>query len=155
MSLLSGSTPLASSDSMESFLDILASACSIALFALKIEQARASIPWDFSLDALATQTAHILLHILLVQRVDGGALVTTLEKDIVLAAKITLHVHLSFDVLEKMGRFTVELLAKDIKVDNWGFSGHKFGLGKFTTLIFGLFFLLFHFFVHNALDSVE
>ena len=83
VSLLSSSTTLSSSNSVESFLDILTCSRGIALLALQVKQTRACISADLCLDALATQTAHILLHILLVKTVDSGALVTTLQQHVV------------------------------------------------------------------------
>ena len=115
-SLLSCSASLASSDSVETLLDVLARPRSIAHLALQVEQTGTRVPRHVGLDALATEAAHILFDIPLVETINHRALVATLQKDVGLAAEITLDIHLSFEVFEHVDTVTIELLAQHIKV---------------------------------------
>ena len=115
-SLLPLSTPLASSDGVEALLDVLTSPCGSALLALQQEKTCTGVPGHLRLDTLAVEAAHILLDVPLVETIDHRALVTTLQKNVVLAAKVTLHIHLSLEELKHVVLVTIELLAQGVEV---------------------------------------
>ena len=140
---------------MEALLDVLASPGCIAHLALEVEQASAGVFGHLRLDALAAETAHILLYILLVKVVDHGAFVAALQENVVLRAEVTLYVHLCLDVLQYVGWIAIKLLAEHIKVHDRGLRGNKFGYRHFTLLGLHFFFQLTRLFVHDCLNAIE
>ena len=69
---------------MHALLDRLTSSRGITHLTLEVEETRARILRDLCLDGLATLAAHILLHILLVETVDNGCLVSPLQQNVTL-----------------------------------------------------------------------
>ena len=79
---------------MVALLDVLTSSCCVTLLALQVQQTGAWISVDLSLNTLAAQTTHILLNVFLVEAVDHGAFVATLQKHVAFGAKVSLDIHL-------------------------------------------------------------
>lgn len=154
-SLLPGSAPLSTSDYVEALLDVLAGARGVALQAAQVQQTCALIFLNLCLDALATETAYVLLHIFLVQTVDHRALVTSLQKDVSLTAKVAFDIHLGLEEVEYVGFVAIQLLTQHVEVHDRCLCRHELGLWKLTTLVFGLLGQLARLFVHDGLDAVE
>ena len=154
-SLLSLGTSFTTSDSVEALLDVLASPCGVTLLALEVEQTRARVSCHLCLDALAAQTTHILLNILLVQTVDHGALVPTLKQDVSFCAKVTFDIHFSLEEVKDVSRLTVELVTEDLKVLDGRLGADETRLGQLTALVLRLLVNLARFLVHDGLDAVK
>ena len=78
-SLVSGSTSFSASRHMETLLNVLARSRSTTLMAIQVKQTCAWVSRNLCLDALATETAHVLLDILFVKTIDCRRLVTALK----------------------------------------------------------------------------
>ena len=132
-SLVPLSAPLTSSHSVIALLDVLARPRGITRLALQIEQTSAGVPRHLSLDALAAEAAHVMLDVPLIETVDHGALVATLQKHVLLTTEVTLDIHLSLEVFKHVTAITVKLQAQGIEVDDRGLGRHETTLGQLTT----------------------
>ena len=108
--------PLASSDSVETLFDILAGSCRVADLTFEVKKTSAGIPCHGCFDTLAAQALYELLDILLIETVDHGGFVATLEQDIRFRTKVTLYIHLSFEELEDVSLISIKLLAEHVEV---------------------------------------
>ena len=155
VSLLSLGTSFTTSDSVEALLDVLASSGGVTLLALEVEQTRARVSRHLCLDALAAQTAHILLNILLVKTVDHRALVSTLKQDVSFSAKVTFDIHFSLEEVKDVSWLTIELVAENLEVLDGSLGTDEARLGKLAFLVLGLLVSLARLLVHDGLDAVK
>ena len=124
ISFLSLCASLTTSNRVESFLDILTGSGGVALLAFEDEETGARISRQLCLDALAAEAAYISFNILLVQSINHGAFVTTLQEHVSFVAEVALDVHLSLHEFEYVSAVSLNLRANRIEVHNRGFRGN-------------------------------